>query len=95
MVGAGAGGAPTWAVGGRGTAGAGGGVAGAEATAGGGAIGAAGASAAFRVTRTVSFFNGTLDVCLDGVGGRFSESLMAGKEGAGKEGAAKEGRLPG
>jgi hypothetical protein len=27
---------------------------------------AGGASAAFRVTRTVSFFKGTLEVCLDG-----------------------------
>jgi hypothetical protein len=52
------------------------------ATAGGGAIGA---SAAFRVTRTVSFFRGTEEVCLDGAGvtGGFasglglSESLMA------------------
>jgi hypothetical protein len=35
---------------------------------------AGGASAAFRVTRTVSFFNGTLEVCLDGV--LFSLSLM-------------------
>jgi len=35
-----------------------------------------GASAAFRVTRTVSFFKGTLDVCLEGAGGRFSLSLM-------------------
>lgn len=38
--------------------------------------GTAGASAAFKVTRTVSFFSGTLDVCLDGVGGWFSFSLM-------------------
>jgi hypothetical protein len=28
------------------------------------------------VTRTVSFLRGTLDVCLDGVGGWFSFSLM-------------------
>ena len=41
----------------------------------GGAIGtvaegmAGGASAAFKVTRTVSFLRGTLDVCLDGDGG--------------------------
>ena len=48
----------------------------------GGAIGtvadgtAGGASAALRVTRTVSFFRGTLDVCLDGSGGWFSFSLM-------------------
>ena len=46
---------------------------------------AGGASAALRVTRTVSFFKGTLevcllrgtlDVCLDGDGGWFSLSLM-------------------
>jgi len=45
----------------------GGGVAGsvAEGTAGG-------ASAAFRVTRTVSFFKGTLEVCLEGVFGSLS-----------------------
>jgi hypothetical protein len=83
MVGAGAGGlgavgapeagAPTVGVGGA-TGGVGGlivgaGLAGsvAEGTAGG-------ASAAFRVTRTVSFFNGTLEVCFDG--GLFSFSLM-------------------
>lgn len=48
----------------------------------GGAIGtvadgtAGGASAAFKVTRTVSFLRGTLDVCLDGAGGWFSFSLM-------------------
>lgn len=41
--------------------------------------GTAGASAAFKVTRTVSFFSGTLDVCLDGVGGWFSFSLMRAK----------------
>ena len=35
---------------------------------------AGGASAALRVTRTVSFFKGTLEVCLDGV--LFSLSLM-------------------
>jgi hypothetical protein len=41
----------------------------------GGAIGtvaegtAGGASAAFKVTRTVSFLSGTLDVCLVGAGG--------------------------
>lgn len=33
------------------------------------ADGTAGPSAALRVTRTVSFLRGTLDVCLDGVGG--------------------------
>ena len=48
----------------------------------GGAIGtvaegtAGGASAAFKVTRTVSFLRGTLEVCLDGAGGWFSFSLM-------------------
>lgn len=48
----------------------------------GGAIGtvadgtAGGASAAFKVTRTVSFFKGTLDVCLDGEGGKLSFSLI-------------------
>jgi hypothetical protein len=35
---------------------------------------AGGASAALRVTRTVSFFKGTLEVCLDGA--LFSLSLM-------------------
>lgn len=35
---------------------------------------AGGASAAFNVTRTVSFLRGTLDVCLEGV--LFSFSLM-------------------
>jgi hypothetical protein len=38
--------------------------------------GTAGVSAAFRVTRTVSFLRGTLDVCLEGLGGWFSFSLM-------------------
>ncbi len=48
----------------------------------GGAIGtvaegtAGGASAAFKVTRTVSFLRGTLEVCLEGAGGWFSFSLM-------------------
>ena len=45
----------------------------------GGAIGTVadgGASPTLRVTRTVSFFRGTLDVCEDGDGGRFSFSLM-------------------
>jgi hypothetical protein len=43
---------------------------------------AGGASAALRVTRTVSFFKGTLDVCFDGTldvcfdGVLFSLSLM-------------------
>ena len=36
---------------------------------------AGGESAAFRVTRTVSFLRGTLDVCLDGAGGWFSFSF--------------------
>jgi len=76
MVGAGAGGAAgavggSVAVGGLGTDGAGGGAIGivgfGAAGAGGAPVGeAAGASAAFRVTRTVSFFKGTLEVCLDG-----------------------------
>lgn len=76
IVGAGAGGrgAPpdTVAVGGPpGTGGLTGGASGTveEGTAGG-------ASAAFKVTRTVSFFSGTLDVCLDGAGGWLSFSLM-------------------
>jgi hypothetical protein len=81
IVGAGAG----LAVGGLGTEGAGGAVGEpplSSSEAGGGAIGA---SAAFSVTRTVSFlsgtlevcFEGTLDVCLEGVGGSgLSESLM-------------------
>lgn len=66
MVGAGAG---TVAVGGMGglTGGASGTVA--EGTAGG-------ASAAFNVTRTVSFLRGTLEVCLDGLGDGLSFSLM-------------------
>ena len=48
--------------------------------AGGGVVGsvaegtAGGASAAFKVTRTVSFFKGTLEVCLEGF--FFSLSLM-------------------
>jgi len=37
---------------------------------------AGGASAALSVTRTVSFFNGTLDVCLEGSGSWFSLSLI-------------------
>ena len=37
---------------------------------------AGGASDAFNVIRTVSFFSGTLDVCLDGAVGWFSFSLM-------------------
>ena len=44
------------------------------AGAGGAPVGEAdGASAAFRVTRTVSFFRGTLEVCFEG---GFSLSLM-------------------
>ena len=39
---------------------------------------AGGASDALRVTRTVSFLRGTLDVCVDGAGGWFSFSLMRG-----------------
>lgn len=35
-----------------------------------------GTSDAFRVTRTVSFLSGTLDVCLDGADGGYSFSLM-------------------
>lgn len=38
--------------------------------------GAEGASAAFKVTRTVSFFSGTLEVCDDGLFSLFSFSLM-------------------
>lgn len=74
MVGAGAGGrgaAPT--VGAGGAVGTGG------LTGAGGAVdaeGAAGASEALRVTRTVSFFRGTLDVWWDGAGFSFSFSLM-------------------
>jgi hypothetical protein len=67
MVGAGAGGrgAPP-AVGAGGAVGVGGRT---EGALGGPPEGAAGgASAALSVTRTVSFFNGTLDVCLDGAG---------------------------
>ena len=37
---------------------------------------AGGASAAFKVTRTVSFFRGTLEVSWDGSGDWFSLSLM-------------------
>ncbi len=63
------------------------GVGGAPGTGGrvGGAIGtvadgtAGGASAAFKVTRTVSFLRGTLEVCLDGNCGWFSFSLMSGR----------------
>ena len=72
MVGAGGRGGPPVGVGGAvGTGGLTGGAMGtvADGTAGG-------ASAAFKVMRTVSFFRGTLDVCLDGAGGWFSFSLM-------------------
>jgi len=41
------------------------------------AVGTCGASAALSVTRTVSFLSGTLEVCLEGVGGWFSLSLIA------------------
>lgn len=73
-VGMGAEGATGAAVGGLGAVGAGGLTAGAVGTLEEGTAG--GASAAFKVTRTVSFFSGTLDVCLVGFGGWFSESLM-------------------
>lgn len=39
---------------------------------------AGGASAALRVTLTVSFFKGTLEVCFDGAGFSFSFSLIGG-----------------
>ena len=81
MVGAGADGRGGPAIGGGGGAGAGGGSVGeggrtgeAPGTVAAGEAG--GASAALRVTRTVSFFNGTLDVCLDGAGDCLSFSLM-------------------
>lgn len=66
MVGAGAG---TVAVGGTG-----GRTGGASGTVADGMAG--GASAAFNVTRTVSFLRGTLEVCLDGLGDGLSFSLM-------------------
>lgn len=66
MVGAGAG---TVAVGGMG-----GRTGGASGTVADGMAG--GASAAFKVTRTVSFLRGTLEVCLDGLGDGLSFSLM-------------------
>lgn len=74
MVGAGAGGRGGPPVGDGGAVGTGGLTGGAIGTVADGTAG--GASAAFKVTRTVSFFKGTLDVCLDGAGGRFSFSLM-------------------
>lgn len=58
------------ALGATGAAGAGG-AAGAE-----GAEGAAGASEAFRVTRTVSFFKGTAEVLVIGLGGFGASSLI-------------------
>ena len=70
MVGAGADGAPPEAVGGlvATLGGAGAAVVGFGAAGAGGApVGEAdGASAALRVTRTVSFFSGTLEVCFEG-----------------------------
>ncbi len=85
MVGAGAGGrgGPPATVGVGGAVGTGGLTGGAIGTVEDGTAG--GASAALRVTRTVSFLRGTLEVCLlkgtlvvclDGDGGRFSLSLM-------------------
>lgn len=77
MVGAGAGGrgAPPGAVGAGGAPpGTGGRTGGAIGTVADGTAG--GASAAFKVTRTVSFLRGTLEVCLDGSCGWFSLSLM-------------------
>ena len=76
MVGAGAGGrgAPPGVVAVGGPPGIGGLTGGAIGTLADGTAG--GASAAFRVTRTVSFLRGTLDVCFDGAGGWFSLSLM-------------------
>lgn len=76
MVGAGAGGrgAPDGAVGVGGPPGTGGRTGGASGTVAEGTAG--GASAAFNVTRTVSFLRGTLDVCLEGLGDWFSLSLM-------------------
>lgn len=71
----GGGGPPRVAVGGRTTGAAPGEVGVGAATTGAGGPAAGGASAAFKVTRTVSFFRGTLDVCLDGAGW-FSFSLM-------------------
>ena len=73
IVGAGGRGAPP-AVGVGGAVGTGGLTGGAMGTVADGTAG--GASAAFKVIRTVSFFRGTLDVCLDGAGGWFSFSLM-------------------
>lgn len=65
MVGAGAGGrgAPPETVGAGGAVGTGGLTGGAIGTVAEGTAG--GASAAFKVTRTVSFLSGTLDVCLE------------------------------
>ncbi len=76
MVGAGAGGRGTLplGVGAIGAVGTGGRTGGAMPRVAEGMAG--GASAAFRVTRMVSFLSGTLDVCLDGAGDWFSFSLM-------------------
>lgn len=85
IVGAGAGGrgGPPVGVGGAPPPGTGGLTGGAIGTVADGTDG--GASAAFKVTRTVSFLRGTLDVCLlrgmlpvclDGAGGWLSFSLM-------------------
>jgi hypothetical protein len=75
-VGAGAGGrgGPPATVGAGGAIGTGGRTGGAIGTVAEGTDG--GAPAGFKVTRTVSFFRGTLDVCLDGAGGWISFSLM-------------------
>ncbi len=82
---------PKVAVGGRTTGAAPGAVGVGAATTGAGGPAAGGASAAFSVTRTVSFFRGTLDVCLDGAGW-FSFSLM--RDGQwGLEGPTKTIRL--
>lgn len=77
IVGAGAGGRGGPPVGEGGAVGTGGLTGGVMGTVADGTAG--GASAAFKVIRTVSFFKGTLDVCLDGAGGRFSFSLMRSK----------------
>ena len=67
-------GAPPGAVGVGGAVGTGGLTGGAIGTVADGTAG--GASAALSVTRTVSFFRGTLEVCLFGAGDWFSFSLM-------------------
>jgi hypothetical protein len=58
---------PTVGVGGLGITGAVGGAITGGAITGAVGAGASGASLALRVTRTVSFFRGMLDVCLDGM----------------------------